>query len=41
MNEASQARKKEQEGALGSYFMEVSKYNTNCILLWGKKKVIF
>lgn len=37
-NEASQARKKEQEGALGSYFMEVSKYNTNCILLWGKKK---
>lgn len=41
MNEASQACKKEQERALGSYFMEVSKYNTNCILLWGKKKVVF
>lgn len=38
MNQASQACKKEQEKALGSYFLEVSKYNTNCSLLWGKKK---
>lgn len=41
MNQASQACKKEQEKALGSYFLGVSKYNTNGILLWGKKKSYF